>query len=1098
MKSKLLIKTLLMVTRYFVYAFIVSFLLANVAFASVTKAQKVKNIRESYINMEFKDASLMDVFARIETATDYDFTYFRSDLDNNYRFNYSANNQPVSNVLMQISKETGLKFKQINSNINVGKKLPVEVIVGGDKQGINVKGTVKDGQGNPLPGVNVVEVGTSTGTITDLDGNYSITVSSEDALLRFSFVGYLTEEIEVAGQTNLDITLIEDIQALDEVVVIGYGTVKKSDLTGSVASVEAEDLQRVPVGSVDQALQGRAPGVSVIQRNGEPGNGSIIRIRGANSIQGGNDPLVILDGFPITGSIGTINLNEIENIEILKDASATSIYGARATNGVVIITTKRGKVGQSNIDFNMYYGWQQPVKKIDLMNAQQFMEIANELAANDGDDPYFPNPDQVEYDTDWQDEIYRVAPIQNYNLAFNGGTEVFRFNISGDYFNQDGIMYGSDYERGTLRANLEGDLNNWLTISNSLLLARSGKNNQSDAGAENNPSTGALMAPPTLPVKDEDGNWNHVNTYGFSPGALNNPVAPTRDPNRLDKQLGTRIFDNFYATIQFTDWLSFKSSFGIDYSTGRSDGYTPRTLQGGLPAGRAYKSNYENYSLLNENTINFDYTLNDHSINAFAGYTWQKYETTNFSVSTNGFVTDDLLNNVLGAGSEPQPPSSGLSDWGIASWLGRVNYAFMDKYLVTVSGRADGSSRFSDDNKWAFFPSVAVAWRISEEAFMQNQNIVSGLKLRASYGQTGNQAVSPYQTWTKMVATDLSLGDQLHIGYIPGNIANKELKWETTSQYDIGIDIGVLEGRIRIVADYFRKNTFDLLARVDLPSSSGYSSSTQNIGEMKNQGFEIELDAALLTGTFKWNSGVNFWKTENEIVKLAKGADVFAPKVDNLIPSVHILREGYPISMFYGFIKDGYTEDGITKYKDLNGDGVVDDMDRDFIGNPHPDFQFGWNNHFSWKGFDLSIFLEGAYGFDIFNATREFVASSFYKGGNQIVEVYNDHWTPENRDAKYSKITAKQSFRQSDAWIEDGSYIKIRSITIGYDLPSDLINWGRSARVYVSMQNWFTFTDYSWYDPEVSTYSSGDLRLGVDKGTYPKAKTISIGFNLGL
>jgi hypothetical protein len=349
-----------------------------------------------------------------------------------------------------------------------------------------------------------------------------------------------------------------------------------------------------------------------------------------------------------------------------------------------------------------------------------------------------------------------------------------------------------------------------------------------------------------------------------------------------------------------------------------------------------------------------------------------------------------------------------------------------------------------------------------------------------------------------MVATDLSLGDQLHIGYRPGNLANKELKWETTSQYDIGLDIGVLEGRIRIVADYFSKNTSDLLARVDLPSSSGYTSSTQNIGEMKNQGFEIELDAAVLTGTFKWNSGVNFWKTENEIVKLAKGADVFAPKTDNLIPTVHILREGYPISMFYGFIKDGYTEDGITKYKDLNGDGVVDDMDRDFIGNPHPDFQFGWNNHFSWKGFDLSIFLEGAYGFDIFNATREWVATSFYKGGNQIVEVYEDHWTPENTDAKYPKITAKQSFRQSDAWIEDGSYIKIRSITFGYDLPSDLINWGRSARVYVSMQNWFTFTDYSWYDPEVSTYNSGDLRLGVDKGTYPKAKTISIGFNLGL
>lgn len=1047
------------------------------------------------VSLNHDEILLENMLDEIKKQSEFTFLY-RSDLLKDVIVKgVDFKKEKINNILERVLLDQGYDYEIIDKTIIIRKSLLNENI---NEQQIVVKGNVTDSEGNPLPGVNIVEVGTTNGAVTDLDGNYSISVGSPGATLSFSFVGFLTEEIEINNQTKIDIVLIEDIQSLDEVVVIGYGTIKKSDLTGSVASVEAEDLKRIPVGSVDQALQGRASGVSVVQRNGEPGNGSVIRIRGTNSIQGGNDPLVILDGFPITGSIGTINLNEIENIEILKDASATSIYGARATNGVVIITTKRGKAGQSNIDFSMYYGWQQSTKKIDMMNASQFMEIANELAANDGNEPYFPNPEEIEYDTDWQDEIYRIAPIQNYNLAFSGGTEIFRYNISGDYFNQEGIMYGSDYERGTLRANLEGDINKWLSISNSLLLARSGKNNQSDYGAASVPSMGALMAPPTLPVKNEEGDWQDVNIYGFSPGALTNPVAPTKDPNNLDQQLATRIFDNFYGIITFTDWLSFKSSFGIDYATGKSDRYIPRTLQGGLPSGKASKSTYENYSLLNENTLRFSYDFNEHSVDAVAGYTWQRYETTSFSASSYSFVTDDLLNNVLDSGSDPQIPSSSMSDWGIASWLGRVNYTLKNKYLFTVSGRADGSSRFSDSNKWAFFPSAAIAWRISEESFMKNQKLISNLKFRASYGKTGNQAVSPYQTWTKMTATDLALGDELHIGYVPGNIANKELKWETTSQYNIGFDIGVLDGRIQLIADYFSKNTSDLLALVDLPSSSGYTSSTQNIGEMKNVGFEIEIDAAVLTGEFKWDSKVSFWKTENEIVKLAKGADVFASKVDNLIPSIHILREGYPISMFYGYIKDGYDENGITKYKDLNGDEVVDDTDRDFIGNPHPDFQFGWNNQFSWKGFDLSVFIEGSQGFDIFNAANEWVASSFYKGGNQIVEVYEDHWTPDNTDAKYPKITANQSFNQSDAWIEDGSYVKIRNITLGYNIPSKLIKWGRNARIYMSMQNWFTFTNYSWYDPEVSSFDSGDLRLSVDKATYPKVKTISFGISLGL
>lgn len=973
-------------------------------------------------------------------------------------------------------------------------------------QETTITGNVSLQNGESLPGVSVLVKGTSIGTVTDENGEFSLNVPNEANTLVFTFIGMKTKEVPITSSNIYNVILEEDTYALEEVVAIGYGTVKKSDLTGAVSSVKSEELDALPIRSIDQALQGRATGVQVIQGNGSPGASSTIRIRGTNSIQGGNDPLVIVDGFPVTGGLGSVSPSDIQNIEILKDASSTAIYGARASNGVIIITTKTGKSGKTKIDVNSYYGVQTLSKKLDMLNAEQFMEIANERAKNDNESElFFPNPSSITADTDWIDEITDPAAVQSHSITFSGGNEKVKFSHSFNYYDQDGVILESYYKKGTMRNNLEVAVTDWLTISNSALLVRS-NSRSSSAGGESTAYGSALIAPPTVPVYDENGDYSDITPYAFSPGAIENPVAKLMES--YNKSLTTRIFDNFYALVTLMPGLTLKSSVGIDYLTNQYEYYNNRKIKAGLPSGKGGKSTYENYSILNENTLNFSKSFENSNLNAVAGYTWQKYNSRNFSASSTGFVTDELMMNVLQSGAEPLPPSSGGTEWGIQSFLARVNYTYKDRYLITINGRADGASRFAEGNKWAYFPSTALAWRVSEEDFWNKGGNLSSMKLRTSWGVTGNQAISPFSTWQKMSSVTLAMGNQLQIGYAPGSIANKDLQWETTSQFDVGADLGILDERFRFTLDYYYKKTTNLLAQVDLPPSSGYNSSTQNIGEMENQGVEFNINGAILEGEFKWDASFNIYANKNKILKLSKGADVFASKVENMIPTMHILREGEPISMFYGYIRDGFTETGQVQYKDIAGrdeegnlvyepDGTVNDDDRDFIGSPHPDFQFGFNNTFSFKGFTLDLFLEGSQGFQIINGQREKLANSFYKGQNQLAEVYGNWWTPGNSDVDYPIPSVNNTFKQSDDWVEDGSYIKIRTITFAYNFDVNKIDWLENAQIYLNGQNLFTFTKYSGIDPEIAQFSSGDLRLGVDQYTYPKTKTISLGVKLG-
>ena len=1039
---------------------------------------------------EDKDVTIDEIFDLFREQTNYTFLY-QEDLFKNGPIVHLKKGTIKANELLKkgfTSDKYSFKFTR-KSKVVIIEEAPTPIEEQVIQDLIEVSGIVTDEDGEPLPGASILEKGTTNGTESDFDGNFSLDVTNANATLVVAYIGYLSQEIVVAGQEKITIALVEDAANLDEVVIVGYGTVRKSDLTGAVTSISSEDIEGIPVQSLDQSLRGKVAGVQITKSSGTPGTGSIIRIRGVNSILGGNDPLIILDGFPITGGLDFINPQDIESIEVLKDASATAIYGARGSNGVIMVTSKKGRSGQMKIAIDSYYGVQEVTKLIDFANAQEFMKIANARAVNDGEaELYFPNPSSITEDTNWQEEMFRIAPIQNYSLTLSGGKEEFRYSISGNYADQKGIIKGSDYQRFNLRSNIDVKVNKRIKLTNSTLLARSARNANSTRTASS-PLIAAFRSPPTLPVFDQSGNYQDVGPYAFG-GVFDNPLALIDGTTRENFQ--TRIFNNLKATFTIIDGLTFSSSMGVDYSTSLGNNYDARFLISGGAGGRALKSNRESYSLLNENIFNYNKDFGNIKLDAVVGYTWQKFKSVNFSAGSSNFVSDDLLFNSLSAGSDISIPLSGGSDWGIASWLGRVNLNLHDKYLLTVSGRADGSSRFTEGNKWAFFPSAAFAWRLAEEDWFDVKPI-SELKIRASAGQTGNQAVSPYQTSVRMSDVQVAFGDELNIGYAPSNLPNKELKWETTTQFDAGVDVGLFDGKINLSLDYYYKRTNDLLARVDLPQSAGFTSSIQNIGAVSNQGIEIQLSTTPVDGEFfKWNVNANFYKNNNKIIELAKGADVFAPAF-GLLPSMHILREGEPISQFYGYLWDRIDENGAHVYKDLNDDGIVNDQDRTIIGSPHPSFVAGLTNTFSYKNFQLTVQLDGTFGNYILNASLYESTDSFFKGYNQLKKVVDNYWTPDNPDALYPAPSASVTQLPSDLYLESASFVKLRNVNLAYSLPMDSVDWITNASIYIAGENLVTFTGYSWYDPEVSNFSSGDLRLGTELGTYPQTRTYTIG-----
>jgi len=1051
------------------------------------------------LTVKGESIALSELFAIIKKQTGLTVFYSNELLNDKERVAVNFKDASLEEALEYLLKNKNIAYEIRRNKVIVLERQRRLNLSNQQVQQI-LRGKVVDERQQPLIGVSVTVKGSPfTGTSTNNQGNYELKVPG-DAVIVFSYTGYAAQEINVSGQAAINVSMVPQEAALDEVVVVGYGTVRKGDLTGSVSSVKSEDITALPSTNAMQSLTGRSAGVQVIQGSGAPGTSMNVRIRGGNSLLGSNEPLYVVDGFALSGSPTILDPSDIESMEVLKDASATAIYGSRGANGVVIISTKSGKKDVNQVSINSYVGFQNVVKTIDLLNAQQFAEIANERARNDNAPAYFTQEEVNNFGegTDWQDAIFRTAPIQNHSLNIAGGNDKTRYSVSGSYFGQDGIVINSGYKRGSLRSNLEQQVSDKFKVNLSTILSRTINNSITNDNQSRGSGvvSAALAAPPTVPVYDENGNYSNVVPYSFSSNAAENPVALAKE--RLNKTTGSGVLANLGLQYTFFEGLTLKVSAGIDYANSKRDYYSSRLIRS-TPAGNAETRYDTRTNFLNENILTYTKSFDVHQLDLTAGVTYQSENTSTNISGASGFISDVLQNNNLPSGTVIGTPQSTINEWKLISGLFRANYSYKSRYLLTASIRADGSSRFGTSSQWGYFPSAAFGWRLKEEEFLKDVTSISNLKLRASWGQSGNTAISPYGSLNVLSGFNIILGDALNTGFAPGNTRpNPDLKWETTTQTNIGFDLGLFNERLRLTADYYIKNTKDLLASVPQATSTGYQNQMQNIGRIRNRGFEFDLGADISRGVFKWDASVNFSANRNEVIELANQSDVFGASL--LIPlsiSPNLVREGQPVGVFYGFLEDGLNDQGRIQYRDLDGNGVINNEDRTILGDPNPDFIFGFNNNLSYKNFSLNIFVQGVQGADLFNFNLSNQANSFNFGENQIADILN-RWTPENANANapYPAISVGSSFRESNRFVEDGSFIRLKNIRLGYRIPMSKSTKIKTLQLYVSGQNLLTITDYSWYDPEVSTRTSGSATtLGIDQTSYPVAKTFTIGLN---
>lgn len=1001
-----------------------------------------------------------------------------------------------------------------------------------------ISGKVTDAESNAgMPGVNVIVKGMATGTVTDVEGNYSLNVPENANVLVFSSVGYETTEIEINGRSTINVVMTGDLQSLSEVVVIGYGTVKKSDLTGSVASIKGESVKEFPITSVDQAIQSRAPGVQVTQASSAPGGGVSVRIRGANSINSGSEPLYVIDGFPIypdndaygldgnrraTNVLASINPNDIESIEILKDASATSIYGSRGSNGVVLITTKRGQSGETKIDYDGSVSVQRIAKKIDRLNGAQFATYLNTLEESQGGAPIYTQSeiDAIGEGTDWLDEVLQTGMIHNHQLSFTGGNEKSRFALIGNYHENEGIIKETDFRRFGIRLNLDNDvLNDRLNISSSWTYNRTLSNNApTDRGGPGGIIITSLGLDPTIPIRNADGEFNLASYDGRF---FINPLQELEFAT--DQDFGNRILGNTAFTFKILEGLNFKTSIGADVlSSGRVSFFpVDNTRLGRDNSGELTNATRNSTNLLNENILSYNKRIGkDHFLDVVAGYTFQK-EVNRFSrATTRGLSAATVDQANLQGGTDIQIPFSERREWILKSYLGRVNYNFKERYLFTFTFRRDGSSRFGEENKWANFPSVALGWRIAEEDFFQNSGLssaISDLKLRTSWGQTGNSEIPVFNSLANLRERNYVFNGELVLGLADDRLQNPDLKWESTTMFNVGLDISLLQNRLNLTADYFHNETEDLLLFVSIPSSLGFESILKNSGSLENKGFELGLNYVVMDSPdLRWEVSGNVSILRNEITDLGSSTPFFSNSTSgHLGVDGSWVEAGNPIGVWRGYKYTGIFQSqeeidtnpsrsgdkpGYPRYQDTDGNGEITPDDFTIIGDPNPDFTWALNSTINYKNFDFAFFFRGVHGNEVRNLQQSELGDGVQKI-NQISTILSDSWTPTNTGAPRPIIDANRdfanSYRDSDYFIEDGSFIRLQNVMIGYKLPvsTSVI---RNARVYISAQNPFVITDYSGFDPEVNNQGQNNLNRADDYDAYPRARIFTVGVNLGL
>lgn len=1058
------------------------------------------------ISVKVNEVPLTQVFTIIEKQTNYVFFFDQALIAKAKKVTLHASNEPLKDVLDACFKDQPFTYSIVGTTIVVRvQEAPAAEI---RSPFVLTKGRVVNEGQQPLVGASVTVKNTSKGTSTDADGNFSLEVDP-GATLVISYVGYNRREIMVRNNNDfLTIVLTPQVTSIEDIVVVAYGRVKRSDLTGSVSQVKGSDISSYPTTNAIQALNGRAAGVRVIQNNGAPGSPISVRIRGANSILGGNEPLYIIDGLPSSPTY--LQNADIESMEILKDASSTAMYGSRGGNGVVLITTRSGKKNQpTHVKLDMGYTVQSITKKMKLLTPHQYVSLYNEQAVNDGLTPYFSQQQVDSFKnvkgTDWQDLLLREAPLYNTNISVSGGSEKTSFFLSGGVFMQEGIIPNSDYNRYSLRVNINHDISKVFNVAYTAAYTRTDRSNQnSQLGNRGGDMFGGMLfAPPTVGPYTPEGRYVRLNTvYPFISNAIINPVAIKNEVTNQTKV--DDIVTNLNLNIKPTKDLVIRISGNLLNSNNRNDYFRNREPDALNSVGDANVSTSQYTSLLNENIINYKKVFaGQHSVDVVAGFMNQLDKSSSMgSGNASNFFSNEVFTGSLQSAGVSGLPTSSYSKTVLSSYVGRINYAFDSRYLFTVSFRRDGFSPYSNEFRWANFPSAAIAWRASNEAFLRNSNIISDLKFRASYGRTGNTSISAYQSLTLLQPYNTIFGDALSIGYAPRAEYVSKLKWELTDQVDVGVDIGLFKDRVRITADYYHKQTKDLLNKVQLPTSFGYETSLQNVGEISNKGVELGIDAVVVDNKdWKWNLGGNISFNRNKVVKLYDGQDIVGTNIftGNINDYVNLLREGEPVYVFYGYKAIGYTSDGYIKYEDKNTDGSINALDRSIIGDPNPDFTYGLNSITKYKGFELTLFLQGSQGNDLFNLNKASTLDMGW-GLNQLQEVYTDHWTKEKPNAKYPKPSNKINANFSTRFVEDGSYLKFKNIQLAYTLPVSnwKFNWLKSAQFYVSAQNMIVITSYSGYDPEVNAYGSANSMVqGVDYTVYPNSKSVTVGIRCG-
>lgn len=969
-------------------------------------------------------------------------------------------------------------------------------------QQITVQGVVKDQTGETVIGASVMEKGTTNGTITGIDGDFSLNMSPNGTLV-VSFVGYKTQEVQVKGQKQLQVVLSEDAEMLDEVVVIGYGTMKKSDLTGAVSSIGNKDIKDSPVSNLGQAIQGKISGVQIVDA-GKPGDNVSIKIRGLGSINN-CDPLVVIDGVPTDLGLSSLNMADVERLDVLKDASATAIYGSRGANGVVMITTKRGTEGKGKLAVSANYSFQNATNVPSLLNAAQYAELSNDMMVNSGrnPNPEWANPSELGAGTDWMDELLRTGVMQNYTVSYSGGNEKSHYYVSGGFLDQSGIVKSVNYRRFTFLSNSDAQVLKWLKFSNNITFSadtkKSGSYNIGDA----------LKALPIYPVKNEDGSWSGPDGNSEWYGSTRNPIGPTElNKSQTD---GYNFLANLTAELTFTKWLKFKSTFGYDAKFWFIDNFTPKYNWKPTPTEETsrYKSDNKSFTYLWDNYFLFDHTFAEkHRVGLMAGMSAQWNTNDYLNAQKNVFMFDNV--HEMDNGEEMYAIGGNETEWALLSYMARVNYSYEDRYLLTATIRRDGSSRFGKKHRWGTFPSVSVAWRVSQEKWFPKNDYINDLKVRAGYGVTGSQAsVGNYSYLasynTSVYPFGISSGNQTAL--VSSTLANPYIHWEEVAQTNIGFDASLFNSRVMFSFDAYLKETRDMLVKASIPITSGFEDTTTtytNAGKVRNQGIEMSLHTINLTGELGWETNLTATYNKNKIKDLNSDVPYYINQINNSY--VTMLAKDYPINVFYGYVTDGIfqnqsevnthavqpgAEPGDIRFRDLNNDGVINDSDRTVIGNPNPSWLFSMNNSLSYKGFELSVFLQGIAGNKIYNANN-IDNTGMAAAYNQTTDVLK-RWQGEGTSNSMPRAVfgdPNQNTRVSDRFVENGSYLRLKNITLSYTFPKQWLQKAQieNARLSLSCENVATITGYSGFDPEVGIN-------GIDQNRYPISRTFSLGLN---